>query len=146
MKDAVEKLAYSRAIEAERAMQLKEAEAKLQDSPLWRQWELASGDFKTAKANVLSDEAMVREQALGIYKETGDKHPHPCIAIKMYTVLDYDDGTALDYARVYIPRAVKLVKSTFEKAAKVLELDFVVVRQEPRATIARDLSEYLPEG
>ena len=29
----------------------------------------------------------------------------------------------LDYARVYIPRAVKLVKSTFEKTVRVLEPD-----------------------
>lgn len=144
MKNTVERLAHSRAITAERAAQLKEAEAKLRASPLWRQWELTSGDFKTAKANMRSDEADVREQALGIYEETGDKAPHPAVPIKMYTVLEYKDEDAVNYAREHLPEALKLIKRIFEKAAKVVAMDFVAILQEPRATIARDLSKYLP--
>ena len=90
------------------------------------------------------DEEDVRRQALATYAETGDKAPHPAVKIKDFTVLDYEPGAALDYARVYIPRAVKLDKRAFEKAARVLEPDFVKITQEPRATIARDLNKYLP--
>jgi len=145
MKDIVERLAYSREIAAERAVQLKEAETKLQASPLWRQWELASGDLKAAKSNVAQDEEDARRVAMEIFIETDDRAPHPAIKIKDFTVLDYEDADAFDYAREHLPKALKLDERTFEKAAKILELDFVVIRQEPRATIARDLSGYLPE-
>lgn len=145
MNDTIKNLACSREIAAKRAVELKEAETKLVASPLWQQWESARVNLQIAKGNVLSNEADVRERALGIYEEVGDKIPHPAVTIKMYTVLNYEDLNALDYAREHLPKALKLDKRTFETAAKVLNLDFVTIQQEPRATIARDLSGYLPE-
>lgn len=145
MKDAVKQLAQTRQTQALHGELLAQREVRLHATPEWKQWELASQGLRIAKANVADAEAAVRERAVGIYAKTGDKAPHGAVKIKIYTVLDYGPADALDYAREHLPQALKLVKRTFEQAAKVLELDFVTITQEPRATIARDLSEYLPE-
>ena len=146
MNDAVAHLAHIRQVVAEREDTVAGMETALHASPLWERLEEGRLNLRQARLTQTDAETEVRKQALGIYEETGDKHPHPAVPIKMYTVLDYDDGEALDYAREHLSKALKLIKRTFEKAAKVLELDFVTIRQEPRATIRRDLSEYLPTG
>ena len=146
MEKTIQRLAYTRSVEAEYKAEVAAAQAELETSGVWKYLEQQRGYLKTAQADVADAEVEVRRQALAVYLETGDKAPHPAVKVKIYTVLYYNDGEALDYARVYIPRAVRLVKRTFEKAAKVLELDFVDFTDEPRATIARDLSGYLPEA
>jgi 3-mercaptopyruvate sulfurtransferase SseA len=81
---------------------------------------------------------------MGTFAETGDKAPHPAVKIKMYTMLEYKDEDAIDYAREHLPGALKLDKRVFARAAKAVAMNFVAILQEPRATIARDLSKYLP--
>ena len=76
------------------------------------------------------------------YIATGDKKPHPAITLKSYTVLDYDETAAFDYAIQHLPGALKFSKAPFEKVAKVAALDFVTISTEMRPTIAKDLSEY----
>jgi hypothetical protein len=146
MENEVAHLAYRRRVVAEREALLIEEEAKLHASLLWQMVGARQRSLNQAKDKQADAETEVRKEALAAYEETGDKKPHPAVPIKMYTVLEYEEANALDYAREHLPKALKLVKRTFEKAAKVLELDFVTVTQEPRATIARDLSEYLPVG
>lgn len=146
MKDAIARLARLRHCIAEEENMLAGAEAALRTTAQWAAVDHRRGQLQSMRADQAKAEAEIRRQALTAYRETGDKAPHPAIKIKDFTVLDYNDGEALDYARVYIPRAVKLVKRKFEQAAKVLEPDFVTITKEPRATIARDLSEYLPEN
>lgn len=85
----------------------------------------------------------LRNIALAQYETDGDKQPHPAIGIAIYTILDYDEGQALDYARLHLPKALRLDKRVFEKAAKAIEPDFVTIGQEPRVRIASDLSQYL---
>ena len=58
-------------------------------------------------------------------------------------VLEYKDEDAINYAREHLPGALKLNKRVFKKAAQAVAMDFVAILQEPRATIARDLSKYL---
>ena len=105
---------------------------------------------RQALADALEDaralDAQVREMALNEHVFTGDKRPHPATTIKLYTVLQYDQGQALDYCRGHLPQAlvVTLNAKVFEPVAKAAGLDFVSIRQEPRATIARDLSAWLP--
>ena len=145
MKDTVARLAHARHIETALKELLARRETELRATPQWQQWEAESIDLRAAMVNVLSAETEVRDQALAAYATTGDKAPHPAVKIKIYTMLDYEPADALDYAREHLPQALEVIKRTFEKAAKVLELDFVDFTEEPRATIARDLSEYLPQ-
>ena len=96
-----------------------------------------------ARSNVTDQERLVKEQALQTYKNTGEAKPVTGIHVKQFVTINYDPAKALDYARVHLPKAVTLSKSKFEKAAKVLDLDFVTIDKEPRTTISRDLSGLL---
>lgn len=144
MENEVAHLAYYRNIVAERKVSLVKAEAELHASPLWQRVGDRHESLNRVKGKQAEAEAEVRKQALAIYLETGDKAPHPAIKVKVYTVLDYEPADALDYAREHLPKALKLDKRAFERAARAIEPDFVDFTDEPRATIARDLSKYLP--
>ena len=96
-----------------------------------------------AQALTKSAEAAVRETALNSYSENGDKHPHAAVAIKVYARLGYDPKTAHAYCTQHLAGALKMEKRKFEKVARVAELDFVTIIDEPQATITRDLSAYL---
>ena len=144
MENAIVRLAQARKMEAEWQAEVAEADVDLKASAEWQYREQRVQYLKAAQADVADAEAEARKQALAAYEETGDKAPHPAVKVKMYTALCYNLDKALDYAREHLPQALKLDKRTFEKAAKVLELDFVDIVQEPRAILARDLGEYLP--
>jgi hypothetical protein len=79
------------------------------------------------------------------FDETGKTHPHPAVTIKQFTVLVYTADDALEYAREHLPQALKLDKHVFERVAKAAQPPFVLFTKEPRATIARDLSEYVTD-
>jgi hypothetical protein len=88
----------------------------------------------------------VRDRAVRLFvQDSTRKKLNSAVTIKEYTVLVYDSSDALEFARQHVPKALKLDKRTFEKAARVLEPDFVTVTKEPRATIASDLSAWLPQ-
>ena len=145
MKDAITRLAYIRKVEAEYKAEIAQAQAELEKSTQWQYLEGRREYLRTVRVDMADAEIAVRQMSRIIFFETGDKVPHPAVKIKMYTALDYTDGDAVEYAREHLPKALKLVKRIFEKAAKVLDLDFVTVRKEARVIIARDLSKYLPE-
>jgi hypothetical protein len=88
-------------------------------------------------------EDTVRTLAVEFYNTTGDKAAHDAVTVRVYTTLTYEPSEALDYCREHLPKALKLDKTAFEKVAKVADLDFVEIAEEPRATIAQDLSAYL---
>jgi len=146
MKNTIERLAYLRHNMAEQKNMLAGAEAALRSTVQWAEVEHRRERLRATEMEEQGIETEVRNLALAAYGKTGDKAPHPAVKVKMYTVLDYEDADAFDYAREHLPQALTLNKKVFETAAKSIKLDFVVIQQEPRATIARDLSGYLPEG
>lgn len=143
MNELIERLAHNRQIEAEYKAEIAETEEELRNTIIGLRLERRRVFLKAAQRNVADAETDVRLAAVAAFTDTGDKKPHPAVQIKAYTTLTYDAGAALDYARQHIPNAVRLDKRAFEKAAKVLALDFVVSDSEARATIARDLSEWV---
>ncbi len=145
MDKAVARLASIRQIEAECRADIAGAEKALRLTDAWQYLEQQREYLKVTQGDVADATAEVRKYALDIYEATGHKSPHPAVNVKMYTVLDYDGGEAVKYALLHLPQALKLVKRDFEKAAKVLELDFVTISQEPRASIARNLDEFTEE-
>ena len=113
---------------------------------------LIGKQLSDAKGKVADDESVVRTTALAMF-DGKDKHPHPAVTIKVYTAVDYNDADAIALARDVIPGALRIDKSAFEKAVKGLAgMDIegvsdkvnavVVIRDDPRATIARDLGGY----
>lgn len=147
MDHLIARLARARQIEAEYRSEVEELEAELAGTPAGRRLAEIKGKFlPTACADVGDAEEAVRTAALDLYESNGHhKQVHPAVTVKVFTHLEYDPEDAIRYAREHLPQALKLDRSAFEKAARVLEPKFVTVLEEPRATVARDLSAYVAQ-
>lgn len=145
LNEAITHLAFCRGDEKAIAELIGTFEKEIAASDLGQRLQVAREVLIGIKATVTQASQEVREAALTTYEETGEKSPHPAIKVKIYTVLEYSDSEALDYAHRLLPEALKLDKRTFEKVARAIEPEFVTVTQEARATIARNLSQYLPD-
>ena len=93
-----------------------------------------------AKSACQEAEVQLRELALTVYAETQDKQVAPGIGIRVKQVLSYEPKEAMDWA-VKHTLALKLDVSSFEKMAKMNNLPFVTIADEPTATIATELKE-----
>lgn len=97
-----------------------------------------------AQACAESEEA-ARALTVALYQTTGDKAPAEGAAIRLTTKLAYDDADALAWAKqtgmALIPES--LDRKALEKIAKASQLPFVTITQEPSATLASDLTQYL---
>ena len=91
-----------------------------------------------AGAEVAEVEATLRELTLKAYDETGDKTPVAGVGIREVTRLEYDKTVAFKWATEHV-MALKLDTTAFEKIVKASPLDFVMIYQEPMATIATQL-------
>ena len=97
-----------------------------------------------AQSLVSDIDAKLRQAAIDLYNETGEKKPHPALVVKIYTVLNYESAKALEYCRQHLPGALSFNKAKFEKVAMVAELDFVEIDDDdPRPSIASDLSQWV---
>ena len=115
-------------------------------TPLWENWLSANAMVMKGRAVVADLEEQVRALAVAQYDGTGDKHPHAAVEIKLFSVYDYDPFKAKQYAIEHLPTALSLDTRKFQKAAEVLELDFVKISKEARAQIAADLSDWEGAG
>jgi len=101
-----------------------------------------------ARMRIVVDELerVVRERAVEVAKETGDKTPAPGVKIRVVQRLKYDPKEALSWALSRGMREVlTLDKRAFEKAAKALKPEVIEIEEELQATIARDLEKALAE-
>jgi hypothetical protein len=148
----VENLAQARRALKDEQDNLSGLEAEI-EAVFGKRLELAKAQLDTAKVDVQDAEGVVRAEALALYGQDGNKRPHPKVQIKVYRVYRYDEAEALNFARVYMPDALKLNKRAFEKAARGLEgmdlgevtgqlAEVVTIRDDPRATISKDLGGY----
>jgi hypothetical protein len=87
-------------------------------------------------------EQQVRDLTLRRYAETGSKKPAPCVGVRIMKRIDYDADAALDWAKAH-QVALSLDRKVFEKVAPVACPELVTITEDPLATIAADLSEYL---
>lgn len=92
-------------------------------------------------------EHAVRELTLATYAETGNKKPVSGVGVRVYTKYDYDAGKALAWCKAFAPSFVieQLDTKAFKKVADTLASQGapVTIREDPRPTIAKDLSEYV---
>lgn len=139
-------LANARKIEAEYKDELAEIDADIQEK-YGKALERVKRMLTTAKADVEDYYQRVSEIALDQYKVDKIKKPNPFVTIGEYDVLEYDADKALDWCvEKEMTGALSLRKADFKKLAKAAKPDFVTFSKEPRARIATDLSEWLPEA
>jgi hypothetical protein len=95
------------------------------------------------KAAVESAEAAVRDFAVLWYHM---EQPLP-VGVKVVnaTTLHYDQDAAIAWAAEHHQKVLSLRKRDFERAARVMEPDFVRFDTKPQARIAKDLSHLLEE-
>jgi len=143
MKERLAELAESRRLEQVWKSKITTINAEIDASPIGQARSQAHESLRQAQNCVAIATGNVQTCALQQYADTGNKTPHPDAKIALTVVLAYKLVEAIGYARDHLPQALKLDKRTFDRAAKVLDLDFVTFTQEPRVRISRDLSAHL---
>ena len=96
----------------------------------------------SSKTLVETIERQLRIRAVEVYESTGKKQVAPGIAIRIEKVVAYDPAAALTWAKAH-GLALTLDAAAFEKIAIAsgVPIEGVKVSEQPKATIARDLSE-----
>ena len=95
---------------------------------------------RIAKDACQEAELKLRELAVQLYAENGEKVVAPGVGIRVMTELDYNGGEAMNWAMEH-KLALKLDASAFEKIAKTNNLPFVTISEKPSATIATKLAK-----
>ena len=121
----------------------KRTQEVLETDPLYQKVQ----SFKTDAAQIseLVDklETDIRNVSVGEFTDNGVKDLGG-VQIKIFVTLEYDEDEAVNYCLEHQhANLLKLNKTGFEKVAKELKPEFVTIKEEPRAQIASDLSEYL---
>lgn len=111
-------------------------------------------EVDTLKEAESAADADLRDEVLKVYAaDLDNKKPLPGLEIKLWDVMDFDKAEAEVWARQNMPALLVLDTSAYKKvlkevaASKVLSSVIImpgVVRQEPKVSVARDLSAYLP--
>lgn len=101
-----------------------------------------------AKAAMEDEERALKDAALAIFEETGDKYPGPGVMVKVFTVLHYSSNRALQWCAEH-GLFLSYDRKGFEEYCKsqpgTVE-DFVVIDSEPRAEVTSKLAEALLGG
>ena len=123
------------------------ADIKKNIDTLFDQWEEAHMDILNDQMETLQTitklEADLKQQRVSDY-DGQDKSPLYGVGIREKTVLYYIETDAYNWAREH-KLFLKLDTKAFEKLAKDGGMDFVTVEKQPQATIATDLSVWLPD-
>jgi hypothetical protein len=102
-------------------------------------------EVKGGAADLVLAEEKLRHLAANAYDtDPTNKKVAPGVTIKMFTEIGYDKKLAFDWALEH-KIALTLDTKAFEKIAPTANLDFVLVTQVPKATIATDLEKALGE-
>ena len=99
-------------------------------------------EHSSALIPVIADlEESIRTLGILAYAESGDKHPHEKVDIKIFTEAEVTDPTkAREWAFENLPAALKLDEAKVKKYAKDFgEVPGVEIKTEPRAQIATQL-------
>ena len=145
--ELVRQLAEARRAQALSKQRLAELEKALKES---QDYKLYSGFLSDANYQAKELDHDVRQIAVELFEQNGDKKPHPAVDIKEMTSMDYDDALAIAWCTHRLPAALKLDKSLFEKHARAVRettpIKFVTFSTVPKANIASDLEEFIAEA
>lgn len=100
-----------------------------------------------ARENGLKElDQSIRNEAVKLYAQNGNKKPHAAVGIRVYKRTEYNPDAALAWAREHRQDMIALDSKLYDKVLKSDARDPGMpgeVVEEPRATIAKDLSEFV---
>jgi hypothetical protein len=99
-------------------------------------------------STVKAIDAELRDAALADYHSSQVKKLHPAVTVKVFKVAEFDADAALRWAKDSARTLLKLDTKGYEKALKngIFEGMPGYVTEEPRITVARDLSKFVAES
>ena len=122
-----------------------EEQLKVLKSEAYAKWlddnALLVADVITAEKIKITEEALLRDLTLAIFKETGEKHPAPEVNIREVDKLEYKPENGLYWA-IQHNIALKLDQPAFEKIVKASPetfSSFVKIEKIATATIAQNI-------
>ena len=118
--------------------------AELDETALGRQLADAQDRLAAAMQRASEYDTAIRENALTLYRENGNKGAAIGITVKTFKTMAYDKNTAETWLRANAPALLVVDWKKFESAAVALGAP-VTVGEEPRVQIATDLSAYTKE-
>ena len=128
-----------------RACRVRVADLTTEKDASYEAWQRENQGLLDALARgraVVADlEMEIRSAGVAAYQTTGEKRPFPGVEVKLFDMLDYKEDDALLWAQTH-QVALALDRRVFEAIAKGPAgggMPFVTRREEPRATLARDL-------
>ena len=121
---------------------------KLEQTPEWKTLQNVKAGLEQWAQTVEDLRAKIKDQTVKAFLDTGEKHIHPALGIREGISFSYDSQLAKAWCEHRLPDALIVDKKLFEKALKAFEQvpNFVKVDKTVTATIATDLSSYLPDG
>ncbi len=139
----LEQLAEARASLESRKRFEAECQADVEQSPAYTHFRDAQFWRRESQREVDRLAARIREKALAVYAETGNKNPWPGVQIEEHMAVEFDENDALAWCRGRGGILVKLDKPAFLEAAPFLANAPVSNIKRQRVVIAKDLSQYL---
>lgn len=117
--------------------QLRESVAETEIGKVITKLEELLGRINTALTEA---ELFARSLAVQAYQETGEKKPVSGAEVKMFTTVEItDQNAALLWALQNAPDTVSLDADKLGRKVKGLTLPFILVHEEPRGQIAKNL-------
>ena len=141
--NAVRALAAARRAAQDAACAREAIRQEIAESALGQQLTAAETRLLQARDAEATARAQLDELAQMHYAAHGDKRPHPAVAIRELTMLEYDPKVARQWAETNLRAALVLDHKKFEKAVKDLGApDFVRIYTTPQVTVSADLEGY----
>lgn len=143
----VASLADTRAEVTASAQAVDEATERLEVLPEHADWANARTAMKNAKTDEEELKREVGELAVRLYELTGEKWPHEAVQVVTSSELSYNPDKALAFCLDFLPLALTLDKTVFEKIAKALpnRVPCCWIETVHKARVASDLSQYEEE-
>lgn len=118
---------------------VKEAQEQLERTPEWQMLCEVKQALLAVQDAVDQQEQMIRDEAIKLYRQTGDKRPHPLVSIRVTYEPQYDEVIMRNWLMSNAPVYLKIDVTRLKRSAKALPDAPLTWQEEPVACIASNL-------
>ena len=144
LKDLAKKVAEFRQDVAESKVRKERAEVLMHQTPEGKDAQAADSTLALGHDALIKTEMELKSAVLFVYETDGEKSPIDKVVVKIFRSLKYDTAKILEWCRANAPGVLIVNKKPFEKMAVDIGAPVEVV-EEPKCTLATDMSVYLEE-